>query len=46
MGAIELAQKLKTQFGDLLSEPSEFRGEVTVKVLDAEKIVEVCTYAK
>ena len=46
MGAIELAQKLKTQFGDLLSEPSEFRGELTMKVLDAEKIVEVCTYAK
>jgi NADH-quinone oxidoreductase subunit C len=46
MGAIELAQKLKTQFGDLLSEPSEFRGEVTMKVLDAEKVVEVCAYAK
>lgn len=46
MGAIEFAQKLKTQFGDLLSEPSEFRGEVTMKVGDAEKIVEVCTYAK
>jgi len=46
MGAIELAQKLKTQFGDLLSELSEFRGEVTLKVLDAEKIVEVCAYAK
>lgn len=46
MGAIELAQKLKTQFGDLLSEPTEFRGEVTMKVLDAEKIVEVCAYAK
>ena len=46
MGAIELAQKLKTQFGDLLSEPSEFRGEVTMKVLDAEKIVEVCAHAR
>src|SRR6187401_56864 len=46
MGAIEFAQKLKTQFGDLLSEPSEFRGEVTMKVLDAEKVVEVCAYAK
>jgi NADH-quinone oxidoreductase subunit C len=46
MGAIELAQKLRTQFGDLLSEPSEFRGEVTLKVLDAEKIVEVCAWAK
>lgn len=46
MGAIELAQKLKTRFGDLLSEPTEFRGEVTLKVLDAEKIAEVCSYAK
>ncbi len=46
MGAIELAQKLKTRFGDLLSDPVEFRGEVTLKVLDAEKIVEVCACAK
>jgi NADH-quinone oxidoreductase subunit C len=46
MGAIELAQKLKTRFGDLLSEPTEFRAEVTLKVLDAEKIAEVCAYAK
>ena len=46
MSAIESAQKLKAQFGDILSEPSEFRGELTLKLADAEKIVEVCAFAK
>jgi len=44
--AFELAQKLRDQFGDLLSEPSEFRAEITLKLLDAEKIAEVCGFAK
>ncbi len=46
MSAIESAQKLKAQFGDILSEPSEFRGELTVKVADAGKIADVCAFAK
>ena len=46
MSAIESAQKLKAQFGDILSEPSEFRGELTVKIADPEKIAEVCAFAK
>ena len=46
MTAFELAQKLRDQFGDLLSEPSEFRGEITLKLLDAEKIADVCRFAK
>ena len=46
MSAIESAQKLKAQFGDILSEPSEFRGELTLKLGDAEKIAEVCAFAK
>lgn len=46
MSAIESAQKLKAQFGDLISEPTEFRGEWTVKLADAEKIFEVCAFAK
>ena len=46
MTALELAQKLKHRFGDLLSEPSEFRAEITLKLLDAEKIAEVCGFAK
>jgi len=46
VSAIESAQKLKAQFGDLISEPTEFRGEWTVKLADAEKIAEVCAFAK
>ena len=46
MTALELAQQLKAKFGDLISEPTEFRGEIAVKLADAEHIVEVCTFAK
>jgi NADH-quinone oxidoreductase subunit C len=46
MSALDLALKLKAQFGDLVSAPSEFRGEVTVRVIDAEHIAEVCAFAK
>src|ERR1043166_5741767 len=46
MTALELAQQLKAKFGDLLSEPAEFRGEITLKLTDAERIVEVCGVAK
>ena len=46
MTSREAAQKLKTRFGDLISEPAEFRGETSVKLADAEKIAEVCRYAK
>ncbi len=46
MTALELAQQLKARFGDLISEPTEFRGEIAVKLGDAERIVEVCTFAK
>jgi NADH-quinone oxidoreductase subunit C len=44
--SLEPAQQLKAQFGDLVSAPAEFRGELTVKVLNAERIAEVCAYAK
>lgn len=44
--ALEQARKLKVRFGDLISEPMEFRGEVTLTVTDAEKIAEVCRYTK
>ena len=40
--ALEAANQLKAKFGDLVSEPVEFRGEITQEVADAEKIVEVC----
>jgi NADH-quinone oxidoreductase subunit C len=46
MPALELAQKLKAKFGDLISEPAEFRGEITLKVADAGRIAEVCAFAK
>jgi NADH-quinone oxidoreductase subunit C len=46
MSAHELAQQLKARFGDLISEPQEFRGEITVLVADAERIAEVCASAK
>jgi NADH-quinone oxidoreductase subunit C len=44
--AQELASKLKAQFGDLLAGQTEFRGEMSMKVTDAERIVEVCGFAK
>ena len=43
---LDLANQLKAQFGDLISEPAEFRGEVTVQLADAEQIAEVCGFAK
>jgi NADH-quinone oxidoreductase subunit C len=46
MAALDFANQLKVRFGDLLSEPTEFRGEVTLVVADAERIAEVCEFAK
>src|SRR6266581_4401871 len=44
--ALELASQLKAKFGDLISEPVEFRQEITLKLSDAARIPEVCSYAK
>ena len=44
MTALEFANKIKAKFGDLISEPAEFRGEITVKLADAEKIYAVCEF--
>ena len=46
MTALESANQIKAKFGDLVSEPAEFRGEISVKIADAEKIFEVCSFAK
>jgi NADH-quinone oxidoreductase subunit C len=46
MTSSEAAKKLKAKFGDLISELPEFRGESTITLSDAEKIVEICQYAK
>jgi len=42
----DLAQQIKGEFGKLISEPVEFRGEFTLNLTDADKIVEVCEFAK
>ena len=46
MNATDYANKLKAKFGELLSEPAEFRGEIAINVADAERITEVCAFAK
>lgn len=46
MNAKDLALKLKNQFGELISEPAEFRGEITLQLADAERIAEICAFAK
>src|SRR5580692_6956283 len=46
MSPQEHAQKFKARFGDLIADPVEFRGEVTLKVIDSEKIAEICAWAK
>jgi NADH-quinone oxidoreductase subunit C len=44
--SLQFAQQLKARFGDLISEPAEFRGELTVTVADAARIAEVCAFCK
>ncbi len=44
--ALELAQKLQVQFGELVSAPLEFREEITVRIMDAERLPEVCIFAR
>jgi NADH-quinone oxidoreductase subunit C len=46
MTARELAECLRRRFGDLISEPAEFRGEITVTLADAERVAEVCEFAR
>jgi len=46
MTALELAKQLKTQFGEQISEPAEFRGETTVEAADGERMTEICGFAK
>jgi NADH-quinone oxidoreductase subunit C len=44
--ALASANKIKAKFGDIVSEPVEFRGEISLAISDAEKIAEVCRFAK
>jgi NADH-quinone oxidoreductase subunit C len=46
MTALDLAKKLREKFSEVLSEPAEFRGEVTLKLTEAGRIAEVCDFAK
>ncbi len=44
--ALEFAGRLKEKFGELVSPPVEFRGEVSVQVFDADRVAEVCAFAR
>jgi NADH-quinone oxidoreductase subunit C len=46
MSALESANKIKAKFGDVVSEPVEFRGEISLKISDAEKVFDICSFAK
>ncbi|MFO1461709.1 MAG: NADH-quinone oxidoreductase subunit C [Verrucomicrobiota bacterium] len=42
----ELASQISSQFGDLVSSPSEFRGEIALTISNSGRIVDVCRFAK
>jgi NADH-quinone oxidoreductase subunit C len=44
--ALDLANQLRARFGNLLSEPAEFRGEISLRAADAERIVDLGAFAK
>jgi NADH-quinone oxidoreductase subunit C len=43
---LELASQLRDKFPELLSPPTEFRGEATLVLSEAGRIADVCRYAK
>jgi NADH-quinone oxidoreductase subunit C len=46
MTPLELARKLNGHFPALVSDPVEFRGEISVAIADPRRIRDVCTVAK
>lgn len=44
--SVELARRLGTRFAPLISEPVEFRSEITLKIADIQKLPEICAFAK
>ena len=46
MSALESANKIKAKFGELVAEPVEFRGEISLKIAEPERVADVCSYAK
>lgn len=46
MNSLELARQLRGKFTELLSEPAEFRGELSMSVSDIGRMPEICAVAK
>jgi NADH-quinone oxidoreductase subunit C len=46
VNALDLAKTIQARFGDLVPDRVEFRGEISLKIADAERIAEVCAFAK
>lgn len=46
MDALTIAHQLRNRFGELISQPLQFRDEITLIVTDPEKIADVCAAAK
>ena len=46
MRARELAGKLLVEFASLVADPVEFRGEVTLRVTEPERVPDVCEFAR
>lgn len=46
MAALDLSKQLQERFGALISAPTEFRGEITHEVTDAQQIAAICAVAK
>lgn len=46
MPALTRTEQLQQHFGPLISQPTEFRGEITVAIADPARIAEVCAFAK
>jgi NADH-quinone oxidoreductase subunit C len=44
--ALDLAQQLKARFPDLVSDPVEFRGELSLRISVADHIREICAFAR
>ena len=46
MKVLDLAQQLAAKFPNLVSEPAEFRGEISLTISDAQRMPEICGFAK
>lgn len=46
MTSLELAQQLKARYPEVVSDPVEFRGELTVKISDPARLPELCEFAR